>query len=83
MKFGLLLLALSSPIASRNVDRFFVIVLENADYNDVVENTDMASIAEQGRLLTNMHGVTHPSQPNYIAMVGGNTNYVLTGSCYK
>ena len=30
-------------------------------------------LASRGALLTNMHGETHPSQPNYLAMFSGST----------
>jgi acid phosphatase len=41
------------------------------DYAKVVDDNDMKEIAEQGILLTEYHGLTHPSQPNYVASVGG------------
>lgn len=34
-------------------------------------------IAKQGITLTNYDAITHPSQPNYIASVGGQTHWVL------
>lgn len=34
-------------------------------------NSDIVDIATQGILLTEYFGLTHPSQPNYIASVGG------------
>jgi len=33
-------------------------------------------IASQGITLTNYKAITHPSQPNYVAAVGGNTHWV-------
>ena len=34
-------------------------------------------IAKQGITLSNYRAITHPSQPNYIAAVGGDTNWVI------
>ncbi|KAJ7864671.1 hypothetical protein B0H13DRAFT_1500401, partial [Mycena leptocephala] len=28
-------------------------------------------LAEQGKLLTNYNAITHPSEPNYVAAIGG------------
>ncbi|KAI8577047.1 hypothetical protein K450DRAFT_191830 [Umbelopsis ramanniana AG] len=52
-----------------------VVVLENEDYSAVMKNTYMSGLAaaHNGTLLTNYLAVTHPSQPNYIAMIGGAT----------
>ncbi|KAH6872079.1 phosphoesterase family-domain-containing protein [Thelonectria olida] len=36
-------------------------------------NKDMRWLAEQGVLLENYYAVTHPSKPNYVAAVGGDT----------
>src|ERR1700758_631004 len=41
------------------------------DFDDVSKNADIRSIAKSGILLTSFYGLTHPSQPNYIASVGG------------
>ena len=34
-------------------------------------NSDISALTKQGILLTQYYGLTHPSQPNYIASVGG------------
>ena len=52
-------------------DRFIQIWLENADYSTVIANTVFKNLATQGILLTSYYAVTHPSEPNYIAAVGG------------
>jgi hypothetical protein len=33
-------------------------------------------VASQGITLTNYNAITHPSQPNYVASVGGDTHWV-------
>jgi acid phosphatase len=35
------------------------------------ENLDIQNLTKSGVLLTSYYGLTHPSQPNYIASVGG------------
>ncbi|KAF5869718.1 putative acid phosphatase-like protein [Botrytis fragariae] len=52
-------------------DRFFTIWLENQDDSKVEANADILNFTAQGILLENYYGLTHPSQPNYIASVGG------------
>lgn len=69
---------LSAPVSKVPAfDHVFVIVLENTDYSEVVGNTTYApymnSLFSQGALLTNYTGVYHPSDENYLALVGGDT----------
>ncbi|QSZ31746.1 hypothetical protein DSL72_001314 [Monilinia vaccinii-corymbosi] len=52
-------------------DRFLTIWLENQDDSKVEINSDIQYLTKQGILLENYYGLTHPSQPNYIASVGG------------
>jgi len=41
-----------------------VVLLENMDLNDILSNPTFSEVASQGILLSNYHGVAHPSQPN-------------------
>jgi acid phosphatase len=60
--------------------RFFTVVLENQDYDDVMNNNFMGNIlASKGMLLTNFLAHTHPSQPNYIYMIAGSRMGVFLG----
>jgi hypothetical protein len=52
-------------------DRIFVVMLENMHYNAVIANAYFKRLAGRGALLSNYFGLYHPSQPNYIAAVGG------------
>jgi hypothetical protein len=52
-------------------DRVFIIVFENQTETNVLENPFMRDLATKGVRLSNYFGVTHPSQPNYIASIGG------------
>lgn len=59
--------------AGHPFDHFLVVVLENRDYGEVVNDPYMRTLEQRGVLLTNFHGVAHPSYPNYLAMIGGST----------
>jgi hypothetical protein len=48
-----------------------VVVFENADYEEALRQPPFAELAKRGALLTNLRAKTHPSQPNYIALVSG------------
>jgi phosphatidylinositol-3-phosphatase len=54
----------------------FTIVMENTAYEQIIGNRSapyMNSLAQHYGLATNYYGITHPSLPNYIAMLGGDT----------
>lgn len=53
--------------------KVMVIVLENTDYAEALAQPYLAELAKRGALLTNYHAVAHPSQPNYIALIAGDT----------
>ncbi|KAK9351544.1 phosphoesterase family-domain-containing protein [Lipomyces doorenjongii] len=61
----------TSTVSGKAFDRFVVIWLENTDYAAALGQADLAYLAESGLLLTNYFAVTHPSEPNYVAAVGG------------
>ncbi|KAF9311838.1 hypothetical protein BG003_006903 [Podila horticola] len=42
-------------------------------YDDAYQNPSFKALLPKGVLLNNYHGLTHPSQPNYIAAISGNT----------
>ena len=52
---------------SEAYDRFITIWLENTDYSSAAAQSAFQQLAAQGILLTNYNGVTHPSEPNYVA----------------
>ncbi|CAO3673695.1 unnamed protein product [Umbelopsis ramanniana] len=80
--------ALSIPLSSRatssivpgsSYDRIVIIVLENTDYSKAKADPYLGSLAQKhnGVTLTNYYAATHPSQPNYVAMISGSTSGVL------
>ncbi|TDF92822.1 acid phosphatase [Paenibacillus piri] len=73
--------SLTSPI-----DHIIVVVEENHSYNQIVGSPDapyIQSLIQGGALFTNAHGVTHPSQPNYLALFSGSTQEVTDDGCKK
>src|SRR5215469_4140485 len=63
----------------KNFQHVFVIMMENTGFDSLIGNPNAPWInqaAQQHGLATNYFGVTHPSQPNYIAATSGSTNGV-------
>lgn len=63
-KFGI-------PCGEGRFNKVLHILFENENFDWTMSNTYWKTLAKRGKLLTNSHGITHPSAPNYIAMVGG------------
>ena len=64
----------------KNFQHVFVIMMENTGYDSLIGNPNAPWInfaASTYGLATNSFGVTHPSQPNYIAATSGSTNGVV------
>lgn len=82
----LLALLVSSPLCAqssrstmKNFQHVFIIMMENTGYDTLIGNPNAPFInaaAVNYGLATNAYGVTHPSQPNYIAATSGSTNGV-------
>ncbi|KAG6865246.1 hypothetical protein C0991_004127 [Blastosporella zonata] len=58
-------------VKGKAFSRLVTIWLENTDYTPAETNADLQALAKQGLSLTNYFAVTHPSEPNYVAAVGG------------
>jgi phosphatidylinositol-3-phosphatase len=57
-------------------DHIFVIVAENKNFEQIVGSANaprLTALAKEYGLATQSYGVVHPSQANYIAMLGGDT----------
>ena len=62
------------PPPASGVPNIMVIVEENNSYSAIIGNSQLPyinSLAQQYVSLTNWWGVSHPSEPNYLAMVSG------------
>lgn len=60
------------PYASKVV----LVVLENTDAHKAREQKFLGLLAESGAYLANYRAITHPSQPNYVALISGSTEGV-------
>jgi phosphatidylinositol-3-phosphatase len=77
--FIALLGATASAPRDAQVPRYtyiFVIMEENKDYDEIIGGTDaptISALAKTYGLATRFYAETHPSEPNYVALVGGYT----------
>jgi hypothetical protein len=66
-----------------NFQHVFVIMMENTGFDSLIGNPNapfINDVAANNGLALNYFGVTHPSQPNYIAATSGSTNGVTSDS---
>jgi hypothetical protein len=59
-------------------------MMENRSYSDVIGNPSapfINSLAASGALFTQSFAVTHPSEPNYVALFSGSTQGLTDDSC--
>jgi len=61
----------TSDVEGAAFDRFVVIWLENTDFSAAAGDPNLKNLAAQGISLNSLFGVTHPSEPNYMASHGG------------
>ncbi len=54
-------------------DKWFVVIHENADAATVLSVPEYADFANRGTYFSNYSAITHPSQPNYIGLIAGDT----------
>lgn len=58
-----------------------IVVLENHSFDQVAEAPYLASLQRRSAVLTDAHAVTHPSEPNYLALWSGSTQGLTDDSC--
>src|SRR5258708_29514212 len=61
-----------------------VVVEENHGYSQIIGSPQapyINTLADDGALFTNSHAITHPSEPNYLALFSGSTQGVVDDSC--
>jgi phosphatidylinositol-3-phosphatase len=65
-------------------DHIVVVVEENHAFGSVIGNPDaqyINSLAKGGATMTESYAITHPSQPNYLALFSGSTQRLTDNSC--
>ncbi|MDD2686650.1 MAG: alkaline phosphatase family protein [Gallionella sp.] len=85
---ALLFTLLSSAACAENLprpDHIVVVVMENRGYAQIMDKLNQGSyihsLAQRGALFTRSYGITHPSQPNYLALFSGSTQGVTSNVC--
>jgi arylsulfatase A-like enzyme len=61
-----------------------MVIEENHSYSQIIDSPDapyINQLAAQGAVFTQSFGITHPSQPNYLALFSGSTQGVVDNSC--
>jgi phosphatidylinositol-3-phosphatase len=77
----------SSAFAERlpRPSHIVVVIEENRGYSQIMDQRNSGSyihaLAKRGMLFTQSYGVTHPSQPNYLALFAGSTFDVTSNAC--
>jgi phosphatidylinositol-3-phosphatase len=69
----------------RQYDHIFVIVEENTEYSGIIGNPNMPTInalAQKNGLATNYFGTIHPSEGNYVSLVGGDDYGIRDDAIY-
>ena len=75
--------ALATEVLPRP-DHIVIVVEENKSFAQIIGNPDapyINALAKRGALFTNSYGVTHPSQPNYLALFSGSTRGIGSNAC--
>lgn len=85
---ALLLLFLLSPISYAErlpkPDHIVIVIEENRSFDQIIGSPDapyINSLVKRGMLFLDSHGVTHPSQPNYLALFAGTTGGIGSNTC--
>jgi hypothetical protein len=62
-----------------------IVITENRDYVRIIGDPNApfinGTLVPQAALMTESHAITHPSQPNYLALFSGSTQGITDDSC--
>lgn len=65
-------------------DHVVIVVEENKSFSQIIGNQDapyINALARRGVLFTSSYGITHPSQPNYLALFTGSLRGIGSNAC--
>jgi len=74
----------TAPAAIPAPAHVIVVIEENHGYSQIIGSGQapyINSLATQGALFTNSFAVTHPSEPNYLALFSGSKHGITDDSC--
>jgi acid phosphatase len=75
---------LAWPAALPHPAHIVVVLEENHGYTQIIGSSQapyINTLASEGALFTNSHAITHPSEPNYLALFSGSTQGITDDSC--
>lgn len=61
----------SVPGQKVDFKRVFIVILENEDEQSALAQPFLSQLANSGALLSQYNGISHPSEPNYLALTSG------------
>src|SRR5471030_2066406 len=67
-------------------DHIIIVMEENHGFNELIGSTNapyINELAQQGALFTQSHGISHPSQPNYLALYAGSMQGITNDACLQ
>jgi len=74
-----------STAATPHASAVVVVIMENRDYSRIIGSPQApfinGTLVPQAALMTDSHAVTHPSEPNYLALFSGSTQGITDDSC--
>jgi acid phosphatase len=65
-------------------DHIVIVIEENKSFSKIIGNPEapyINALSKRGALFTQSYGVTHPSQPNYLALFSGSTHNIGSDAC--
>ncbi len=65
-------------------DHVVIVMEENHSYSDIIGSASapyINSLASQGASFTASHAISHPSEPNYLALFSGSTQGLTSDAC--
>ncbi|HET9169455.1 MAG TPA: alkaline phosphatase family protein [Actinospica sp.] len=77
----------ATKLAASSIPKYSHVVIvmeENHSYSDIIGNSSapyMNQLANGGALMTSSYAVTHPSEPNYMALFAGSTFGLSSDKC--
>ncbi len=57
-----------------------IVILENTGFDEAMKDPVLTTYTQKGALLANYYAVSHPSQPNYLALISGTTHGIRSDS---
>jgi phosphatidylinositol-3-phosphatase len=73
-----------APATPATPGHIVIVMEENRSYTEIIGSPEapyINSLATQGALFTQSFAITHPSQPNYLALFSGSTQGITDDSC--